>query len=164
MAANSDANTDSDPDADVGWADQDAYQEQTKETEDVELPDGQMKMRIVQETPMRQAALTEKYDVKDLKDKLDELPDEADIQQNPESISDDDQEGILKMIAYIRDLLEPNVIKPDVHWADPDADGFDLSTLSDRDLEFMIGKVSGRDIGVAKNATRQQRAESFRGE
>lgn len=166
MAANSDAGG-TEPDADeVQWASQEEYQEQTKETEDVVLPAGQMKMRVMQESPMRQAALIEKYDIKSVEDRIQSLPEEADIRQNPERLADD-ADDVLRMICYLRDLLVPNVVKPDVHWADPDADGFDLSTLADDDLQFLIGKVSGRDAGVIPEdpaERKQKRAESFRGE
>lgn len=161
--------TGTEPDVDpeeVGWADQDEYTERVKETEDVVLPKGQMKMRVAQAEPMRQAALIEKYDIKDVEERVDDLPSEADIQQNPRDAFGDDADDILKMICYLRDLLVPNVMKPDVHWADPDADGFDLSGLADEDLQFLIQKVSGQDAGIMAGGDpserKQQRAESFR--
>lgn len=160
--------TETDPDEDsVQWADQDQYQEQVKEPENVVLPRGNMKMRIVQEEPMRQAALVDRYDVTDLEDQVQDLPDEANIQKNPQGMDLDDADDVLRMVAYMRDLLVPNVLKPAVHWADPDADGFDLSALHDDDLKFLVRKISGKDAGVIDSEKppaerKQERAEQFR--
>lgn len=151
---------------DVGWADQSAYQEETSETEDVILPDGQMKMRIAKESPTRFAALMETHGLDELAQNLDEVPDAADLSEDPEAAEniEDQSEEAMKTIRFMRDALVPNVIRPESHWADPDADSgaFDLSTLTDEDKMFLVAKITGQDPDALIEEA-ESRAEQFPG-
>lgn len=130
------------------WASQESYREETAETEDVVVPDGGQKFRIAKEEPTRFAAIMESHGLDELAENLDDLPDEADLQQEIEEDADvEGAEQAVQVIRFMRDALVPNVIKPKSHWANPEADpdAFDLSTLTDRDKMFLIAKITGQD-------------------
>lgn len=153
--------TGSEPEAgteeDVQWASQQGYQEQTAETEDVVLPDGQMKMRVAIMQPAKFASLIEEYGITEMAKDLGDVPDQADISETGEvNLDDIDPEDLeelddkFRVILFFRDVIMPQVVKPErVHWANPDHIGdpawFDLSDLTDRDRTFLIGKVTGQD-------------------
>jgi len=165
-------------DADAGedevqWASQQGYQERTAETEDVVLPDGQMKMRVAVMQPAKFASLIEEYGITDMARNLGDVPDQADIeapedvdldQIEPEDL--DELDDKFRVILFFRDVIMPQVVKPErVHWANPEHIGdprwFDLADLTDRDRVFLIGKVTGQDPdGLLESA--QDRAERFR--
>ena len=149
-----DAGTEED---EVQWASGQAYQERTAETEDVILPDGQMKMRIAVMQPTKFASLIDEYGITEMARDLGDVPEEADLadtgdvdldEVDPEDLDElDDQ---FRVILFFRDVIMPQVVKPEkVHWANPDhigdPDWFDLADLTDRDRTFLIGAVTGQD-------------------
>lgn len=158
----------------VQWASQEAYQEQTAETEDVILPDGQMKMRIAVMQPTKFASLIDEYGITDLAKDLGDVDSQADLsdtgdvdldQVEPEDLEElDDQ---FRVILFFRDVIMPQVVKPEkVHWANPDHIGdpgwFDLSDLTDTDRTYLIGAVTGQDPDtLMENA--QDRIDQFPG-
>lgn len=173
MAAERSEDPGTEPDTDdAPWADQAQYKQNTQETRDVVVPEGEMKFRITQESPIRQAALIDEYEIRKMEDMVQELPQEADLQRNPAEVADsmnsEEGDAVLRLIAYFRDLLEPNVVKPDVHWADPAGEGFDLSTLDDADLIHLVDQVTGKDAGILPDEDvdpeerKKARAEKFR--
>ena len=158
----------------VQWASQEAYQEQTAETEDVVLPDGQMKMRIAVMQPTKFASLIDEYGITEMAQELGDVDTQADLSEtgdvdldevDPEDLEElDDQ---FRVILFFRDVIMPQVLKPEkVHWANPDHIGdpawFDLSDLTDRDRTFLIGAVTGQDPdSLMENA--QDRIDQFPG-
>lgn len=159
---------------DVQWASQQGYQEQTAETEVVVLPDGQMKMKIAIMQPAKFASLIDEYQITDMADDLGQVPEEADISDtgdvdldevDPEDL--DDLDDKFRIILFFRDVIMPQVMKPEqVHWANPDRIGdpnwFDLADLTDRDRTFLIGAVTGQDPDQLMEQA-QDRIERFRG-
>jgi len=156
----------SDPAEDVGWADQSDYKEKTAETEDVVVPDGQVKFRIAKESPTRFAAIMEAHGLDELAENLDELPDQADLSQDVGEVETEEAgaDEAVRTIRFMRDAMVPNVIKPKSHWANPDADAgsFDLSTLTDRDKMYLIAKITGQDPDELIEEA-ESRAEQFPG-
>lgn len=157
---------------DVQWASQQEYQQQTAETDDVILPDGQMKMRIVIMQPAKFASLLDEYRITDMAEDMADVPEQADISDSGDVDLDDlapeDLEEVnekLRVMLFFRDVILPQVVRPEkVHWANPDhigdPDWFDLSDLTDRDLTFLVGKVTGQDPEQLMGAA-QDRVESF---
>lgn len=159
---------------DVQWASQEAYQEQTAETEDVVLPDGQMKMRIAVMQPTKFASLIDEYGITDLAKDLGDVDPDADLSDTGDvdldQVDTEDLEELddqFRVILFFRDVIMPQVVKPEqVHWANPDHIGdpgwFDLSDLTDRDRTFLIGAVTGQDPDtLMENA--QDRIDQFPG-
>jgi len=166
MAAERTEETDPDVD-DAQWASEQEYKQEVQESQDVVVPKGDMKFRITQESPIRQAALVDEYNIRQMESLVEEMPEQTDLQQDPGQIDGDEADAVLRLIAYFRDLLEPNVMKPDVHWADPHGSGFDLSTLHDEDLIHLVDHVTGKDAGIipdegSPKQRKQHRAERFR--
>lgn len=147
---------------DVGWANQQDYKEETAETEDVVVPDGQMKFRVAKEAPTRFAAIMEQHGLDELAEDLDQIPEEADLSQNVEDLDEAGADEAIKTIRFMRDALVPNVVKPESHWANPEAppEAFDLSTLTDRDKMFLIAKITGQDPDALIEEA-ESRAERF---
>jgi hypothetical protein len=158
----------------VQWASSQAYQKQTAETEDVILPDGQMKMRIAVMQPTKFASLIEEYGITDMARKMEDVTQEADLSDtgnvdlddvDPEDLDElDDQ---FRVILFFKNVILPQVMKPEkVHWADPDRlgdpDWFDLSDLTDTDRMYLIGAVTGQDPDQLMDSA-QDRIDSFPG-
>jgi len=158
----------------VQWASQEAYQEQTAETKDVVLPDGQMKMRVAVMQPTKFASLIDEYGITDMAQNMQDLDPDADLSETGDVDLDQvDQEDLeelddqFRVILFFRDVIMPQVVKPErVHWADPDHIGdpgwFDLSDLTDADRTFLIGAVTGQDPETLLDEA-QDRVESFPG-
>lgn len=156
----------------VQWASGQAYQERTAETEDVILPDGQMKMRVAVMQPTKFASLIDEYGITEMAKDLGDVPEEADLSETGDVDLDEvDQKDLdelddqFRVILFFRDVIMPQVIKPEqVHWANPehigDPNWFDLSDLTDRDRTFLIGSVTGQDPDQLLDEA-QERAESF---
>lgn len=157
---------------DVGWASGQEYQQRTAETEDVVLPDGQMKMRVAVMQPTKFASLIDEYGITDMARDLDQVPEDADLSDTgdvdledvePEDLDElDDQ---FRVILFFRDVIMPQMVKPEkVHWANPDHIGdpnwFDLADLTDRDRTFLIGAVTGQDPDQLLDQA-ETRVESF---
>lgn len=158
MATDSSGEPQAEPEEDdVQWASQEAYQQETAETEDVVLPDGQMKMRVAIMQPAKFASLIDEYQITDLAQELDQVEPEADLSDTGEVDLDevepedlDELDDKFRIILFFRDVIMPQIMKPEkVHWANPDHIGdpnwFDLSDLTDRDRTFLIGKITGQD-------------------
>jgi hypothetical protein len=165
---------------DVQWASQEAYQEQTAETKDVVLPDGQMKVRVAVMQPTKFASLIDEYGITDLAKDMGDLDPDADLADAGDvdladagdvDLDEVDQEDLdelddrFRVILFFRDVIMPQVVKPErVHWADPDHIGnpgwFDLADLTDQDRTFLIGAVTGQDPETLLDEA-QDRAESF---
>jgi len=156
----------------VQWASQEAYREQTAETKDVVLPDGQMKMRVAVMQPTKFASLIDEYGITDMARQMGDVPENADLSETgdvdldevePEDLDElDDQ---FRVILFFRDVIMPQIRKPEqVHWADPDHIGdpawFDLTDLTDTDRTFLIGAVTGQDPDTLMDEA-QDRVESF---
>jgi hypothetical protein len=156
------------------WASQSAYQEKTAKTEDVILPDGQMKMRVAVMQPVKFASLIDEYGITDLAKNMQDVPEQADLSDtgdvdledvNTEDLDElDDQ---FRVILFFKNVIMPQVVKPEqVHWANPEHIGnpawFDLSDLTDTDRMYLIGSVTGQDPDTLLENT-QDRIDQFPG-
>jgi hypothetical protein len=160
-------------DDEVQWASQQQYQEQTADTEDVILPDGQMKMRVAVMQPVKFASLIDEYRITELAQNLGDVDTQADMAGGDVDLDDVDPEDLedlddqFRVILFFRDVIMPQVVKPEqVHWADPehigDPNWFDLSDLTDTDRMHLIGAVTGQDPDtLMENA--QDRIDQFPG-
>jgi hypothetical protein len=173
MATDSSDPTPDDPDDDVAWANQEAYRRETAETKDVVLPDGQMKLRVSVMQPTKFASLIDEYGIADMAEDLSNVDPDTDLTELDDVELDDvepeDLEELgdrFRVVLFFRDVMVPQVVKPNVHWANPayigDPDWFDLSELTERDRTFLIGAITGQDPETLLDAA-EDRAESFPG-
>lgn len=132
------------------------YQEQTAETRWVVLPDRPMKVEILQTTPFKLLAVLQRYDLGDVLSGGELDPEQVGEELDPEELevdtSDVDMDDVLNLGKFMRDFIIPKVITPaNAYWDDePDdatEDLFDLSELSDTDMNTLIGAIAGGDGG-----------------
>lgn len=160
-AVGDDATAVGDSDADAGWVTNEGYRD--VETQDVQLSNGQ-RVRVERMEQLQFATLVERHDLGSVEAALDNVDGEVAIDDLEESLGSRDA---LKFLRFARDVIQGRVLKPEgAHWADPDADGFDLTTLGEEDLVAVIAAIVGRDaadLRAAAEDRRQDRARRFRG-
>jgi hypothetical protein len=160
-AVGDDATAVGDRDAEAGWVTNEGYRD--VETQNVQLSNGQ-RVRVERMEQLQFATLVERHDLGSVEAALDNVDGEVAIDDLEESLGSRDA---LKFLRFARDVIQGRVLKPEgAHWADPDADGFDLTTLGEADLVAVIAAIVGRDaadLRAAAEDRRQDRARRFRG-
>jgi hypothetical protein len=142
------------------WVTEEAYG--GADTEDVTLSNGQ-RIRVETMEPMQFATLVERHDIGDVEAALNGVDGDVAIDDLEEEL---DEATALKFVRFARDVIDGRVVKPEgAHWADPQADGFDLTTLEQEDLVTVIATIVQRDPEALQAAAerRQERAKRFRG-
>lgn len=148
------------------WASDDQYTDETYDTVDVQLSNGQW-LRVRQKPPMQFATLAEKYGMDDIREAVEDADadDEEDI-----TFEDTDVEGVGDVVSFFREQITPAVVRPpNAHWGDPPEDPeatgvFDLSSLSDEDLKTVIDAVVEDDSEEEKVDETGDYQGQFRGE
>lgn len=116
---------------------EDQYVDRTTDEEDVPLPstDGDMKFRVQETPPLQVIMALKRHDMSSLLDE--EKRDDMDFS---ELLAND------SFVAFIEDVVVPNVAKPSVYLSNPDDGSFDLSKLDlEDDLPALLQGIMGVD-------------------
>lgn len=133
---------DTDDAADDGFVSQDTYEQETRETQDIDLTTGG-KMRVQTVKPLEVVKAAQSYGVQSIL-----RNDEDGIDRN-ELVGDGDETGIGPFMEH---FVAPRITRPKAYWDDPDpsddvdeATGFDLSVLDEDDLNRVVSGIMGKD-------------------
>lgn len=128
-------------DEDFSWAEENAeqYKSRTEKTRDVLVPEGQVPFRMRVMQPARLMSFLEKYGLKEVSERV---SDEANLS--------DEGVDAERTLEFIRDVIFPNVVKPDqIYYKEDETEdeaqdtaGFNFVYVSNTDLEVLIAVMS----------------------
>lgn len=141
------------------YATQESYDEQTKTTEDVVVPDGEQRFCIQHESPFKFANLLESAGIDvDTPDGARQVPDA--------SMDETDISQVQNTIAAFREIVIPNIVRPQYpYWDDAPSDYpadhpelFDVSSMTQDDLLTLIAAITQQDADDLRDQAHEQAA------
>lgn len=126
------------------------YRKQQRTTRWVVLPDQPMKMKIVQTTPFKLLQSIQEYELEGIMSRAVEEAEQASEGVEVDTSGVGGQE-VENLGGFMQNFVADRVLTPTGYWGDvpeDEPDGFDLSELSDNDMDTLIAALAGVEQGA----------------